>query len=68
MYDGIEHPSIFEAECFDMRRTEQSCICPVCLQECDTVYYRSDDITRVLGCENCVDRMDAEDYKYKTEN
>lgn len=39
--------------------------CPVCGQECDT-YYRGAD-GAIIGCDVCIDALDAWDYYYEME-
>lgn len=36
-------------------------ICPVCYRECERIYYYKGD-RDALGCENCIDWMDAYDW------
>ena len=40
-------------------------ICPVCGEECDTVYLDIDD--EVVGCDQCITFEDAYDYLYEEE-
>ena len=40
-------------------------ICPVCGEECDTVYLDIDD--EAVGCDQCVTLEDAYDYLYEEE-
>lgn len=42
------------------RETEQpEPRCPLCLEECDSIY--KDAYGEVLGCENCIEKVDAAD-------
>lgn len=36
--------------------------CPLCGEECETLYKGGGDI---IGCENCIERVDAETELYK---
>lgn len=36
-------------------------ICPVCYKECERIYYYKSE-RDALGCENCIDWMDAYDW------
>lgn len=38
-------------------------VCPVCGEECDTLY--RDNSGSVVGCDNCVDALDAWDLIYQ---
>ena len=40
-------------------------VCPECGEECET-YYR-DGTGRIIGCENCIDKLDAYFYKEEME-
>ena len=43
--------------CGRCHREPESPVCPVCGQECETLYRtRADEI---VGCENCVEALDA---------
>lgn len=35
-------------------------VCPECGEECDTLY--RDRTGQIVGCENCIDTLDAYDY------
>ena len=61
----LEHPCIRDAEALDMTKTYEPFLCPVCLQMCDKIYYKTGEAYMVLGCENCVDYMDSDDYEMK---
>lgn len=39
-------------------------ICPVCGEECDTIYK---SLGSVVGCDVCIDSMDAWDWKTEQE-
>jgi hypothetical protein len=59
-----DHPDIVNCERYgypDGPRKRP--ICPVCGEECDTYYrdntYRIDRHGEILGCENCIDELDA---------
>ena len=40
-------------------------VCPICGEECDTVYLDMDD--EVVGCDQCISMADAYDYLYEEE-
>ncbi len=61
----MEHPDISEAECLDMVGGNEDFICPICGELCERVYYKAEDKTEIIGCENCVDHMDSLDYRYE---
>lgn len=39
--------------------------CPCCGDECETLY--RDYLGRVIGCENCVEALDAYEYSHLAE-
>lgn len=55
MYGLIQHPDITRAEKEGIPEDTPIC-CPVCGEECKTFYKI---IHKVVGCENCVDEVDA---------
>ena len=55
MYENIQHPDITRAEKYGIEEEPPIC-CPVCGEECKTFYKV---IHEVVGCENCVEKVDA---------
>ena len=40
-------------------------VCPICGEECDTVYLDADG--DIVGCDQCISLVDAYDYLYEEE-
>lgn len=50
-------PKMIENGMLDYKEPEVKVyLCPVCGEECETIYRKDSDI---LGCDNCVEAMDA---------
>lgn len=50
-------PKMIENGMLDYREPEyRPYICPVCGEECETIYRKDSEI---LGCDNCVEAIDA---------
>jgi len=61
---NIEHPIISNMERTgnpEGRTYDPHNICPICGKWCDTLYLYP-LINEIIGCENCVTPMSAEDY------
>ena len=62
--DLPDAPDIARAERTGLRPGEKYCddvICPICGMECYTIYKDIDN--DVCGCENCIRRMDANEWE-----
>lgn len=55
-------PWIREAETYGYPASDDpDPVCPVCGKECEDLYLAGGD---VIGCENCLERVDAADWLY----
>lgn len=54
-----DDPRIRDAE-LNVMPSEDPVKCPVCGEECDTVYLQGSE---VIGCENCIDEQDAWEWR-----
>ena len=41
-------------------------VCPECGEECETLY--RDSTGAIIGCERCIDTVDAYEYQYERED
>lgn len=54
----LQHPDITRAERYGMPEADPIC-CPECGEECETIYLAGG---MVLGCDCCIEAVDAEKY------
>lgn len=59
-------PEIRMMERFGTLKPEEPPVCPICGKECDTIYRDMND--QVFGCDCCIRRQDAWDWKDEEEN
>ena len=44
----------------DCQKEKPRHVCPICYQECDTLFLGNND--QVVGCDVCVKEVDADEY------
>lgn len=66
--DIPDHPDIRKMEMYGTlhpEETEEEPVCPICGKECETIYIDIDN--DVCGCDQCVNKKDAWDWKEEKE-